>query len=160
MDRVFNKNDCGLFLCYKGLRNCFRKGNIYKLVDVQQGGTLLVVIDREGKLVDVPPLCFRKHFIRLSVWKGPNGIELEVLGDPREYEDTEMRLVADDGTILAQWIQNWTEYDDSGHKCHYEQYAPWTQMFLYDIIDAGCEDIPDNVDFTKFRHYRLKENEW
>jgi hypothetical protein len=160
MERVFTKKDCGIFVCHTGLPKYFRKGNLYKLVDVQQGGTLLVVVDRKGKVVDVPPLCFRQHFIKLSVWKGPNGMKLEVLGDPREYEDTEMRLMGADGEILAQWIQNWTEFDDSGHKCHYGKYAPWTHMFLIDIMDAGWADIPNDISLLDFKHHRFKKNEW
>jgi hypothetical protein len=160
MERIFNKKDCGLFICHTGLKKYFRKSNLYKLVDVQQGGTLLTVADRKGKVVDVPPLCFRQHFIKLSVWKGPNGMELEVLGDPREYEDTEMRLVAANGTVLAQWVQNWTEFDESGKKCHYGHYAPWTRLFLSDITDAGCQDIPSDVDLMEFKHHRMKANEW
>lgn len=158
--RKFTQKDCGLFLCHTGLRGYYRKGTLCKLVDVQQNGTLLVVIDKNGKVSELPPLCFRLHFTRISLWKGQNGMELEVLGDPREYEDTEMRLLDSNGKVLAKWIQNWTEFDDSGEKMHYGEYAPWTQMFLGDIIDAGCEDIPNDVDLWEFRHHRFKKDEW
>ena len=160
-NRIFNKKDCGLFMCDVGLRGYFRKGELVKLVDVQQGGTLLVVKSQKGVVAELPPLCFRQHLTRLSVWKSKDGMELWVKGDPREYEDTEMRLFDRNGNEIANWIQNWTEFDDSGCKCHYGAYAPWTENFLIDIEDAGCGDIPDNITLLgNFRHHRLKENEW
>lgn len=158
--RKFTNKDCGLFICVDGLRGYYRKGTLCKLVDVQQNGTLLVVKDQKGVEAHCPPLCFRQHFVKLSVWYAKNGMRLEVVGDAREYEDTNMRLLSADGTVIAEWIQNWTEFDDSGEKMHYGEYAPWTQMFLGDIIDAGCEDIPDDVDLWEFKHHRFKNDEW
>lgn len=160
-ERLFTKKDCGLFACDVGLRGYFRKGELVKLVDVQQGGTLLVVKSKKGVVAELPPLCFRKHLTRLSVWKSKGGMELWVKGDPREYEDTEMRLFDNGGKQIANWLQNWTEFDDSGCKCHYGAYAPWTELFLSDIEDAGSDDIPANITLVgNFRHHRLKENEW
>lgn len=160
-NRIFNKKDCGLFMCDVGVRGYFRKGELVKLVDVQQGGTLLVVKSQKGVVAELPPLCFRNHLTRLSVWKSKDGMELWIKGDPREYEDTEIKLFDRNGKQIAEWIQNWTEFDDSGCKCHYGAYAPWTELFLSDIEDAGCEDIPANITLLgNFRHHRLKENEW
>lgn len=159
-NRIFNKKDCGLFVCDVGLRGYFRKGELVKLVDVQQGGTLLVVKSKKGVVAELPPLCFRKHLTRLSLWKSKDGMELWIKGDAREYEDTEMRLFDKDGKQIAEWVQNWTEFDDSGFKCYYGEYAPWTDLFLSDIEDAGCDVIPNITLLGNFRHHRLKENEW
>ena len=160
-DRKFTIKDCGLFMVDEGLRGYFRKGELVKLVDVKQDGTLLVVKSKKGVVAELPPLCFREHLTRLSVWKSKDGMELWVKGDPREYEDTEIRLYDKDGKQIADWVQNWTEFDDSGCKCYYGRYAPWTELFLSDIEDAGCEDIPDNIELLgNFKHYRIKEDEW
>lgn len=160
-DRKFTKKDCGLFMVDVGLRGYFRKGELVKLVDVQQGGTLLVVKNQKGVVAELPPLCFREHLTRMSVWKSKDGMELWIKGDPREYEDTEIKLFDKDGKQIATWEQNWTEFDDSGCKCYYGRYAPWTELFLSDIEDAGCEDIPDGIELLgNFKHYRIKEDEW
>jgi hypothetical protein len=153
--------DCGLFMVDVALKGYFKEGEYVKLVDVQQGGTLLVVKNQKGVVAELPPLCFRNHLTRLSAWKSKDGMKLLIKGDPREYEDTEMRLFDKDGKQIADWIQNWTEFDDDGCKCHYGAYAPWTELFLSDIEDAGCEDIPDNIELLgNFKHYRVKDDEW
>lgn len=160
-DRKFTKKDCGLFMVDVALKGYFNKDELVQLVDVKQGGTLLVVKNQKGVVAELPPLCFRKHITRLSIWKSKDGMELWVKGDPREYEDTEVKLFDKDGKEIANWEQNWTEFDDSGCKCHYGRYAPWTELFLSDIEDAGCEDIPDGIELLgNFKHYRIKEDEW
>jgi hypothetical protein len=160
-NRKFTMKDCGLFMVDVALKGYFKEGEYVKLVDVQQGGTLLVVKNQKGVVAELPPLCFRNHLTRLSAWKSKDGMKLLIKGDPREYEDTEMRLFDKDGKQIADWIQNWTEFDDDGCKCHYGAYAPWTELFLSDIEDAGCEDIPDNIELLgNFKHYRVKDDEW
>lgn len=160
-DRKFTKKDCGLFMVDVALKGYFNKDELVQLVDVKQGGTLLVVKNQKGVVAELPPLCFRKHITRLSIWKSKDGMELRVKGDPREYEDTEVKLFDKDGKEIANWEQNWTEFDDSGCKCHYGKYAPWTELFLSDIEDAGCEDIPDGIELLgNFKHYRVKEDDW
>lgn len=160
-NRIFTMKDCGLFIVKVGMRGYFHRGEHIKLVDVQQCGQLLVVNTQKGVIAELSPIDFRKHLTRLSVWKSTDGMELLVTGDPREYEDTDIRLFDRSGNEIAHWLQNWTEFDDSGCKCHYGSYAPWSEKFLIDIEDAGCSDIPENITlFGKFRHHRLKENEW
>ena len=160
-NRKFTMKDCGLFMVDVALKGYFKLGELVKLVDVQQGGTLLVVKNQKGVVAELPPLCFRKHLTRMTIWKSKDGMELWVKGDPREYEDTEVKLFDKDGKQIATWEQNWTEFDDSGCKCHYGKYAPWTELFLSDIEDAGCEDIPDGIELLgNFKHYRVQEDEW
>ena len=159
-DRKITKKDCGLYYCYKGHKSNFKKQHYYHMTDLQDGGSTIVMHDQNDKPIGISPLFLRQHFQKVSLWNGPDGMQLQVLGDPREYETTEMHLVDKDGKLLAEWTQDWTEFDDSGEKMHYGKYAPWTQHFLYDIIDAGCDEIPDNVDLTEFRHHRPKDGEW
>lgn len=160
-NRIFTKQDCGLFICDVGLRGYFHRGEHVKLIDVQQNGQLLVVKNQNGVIAELSPICFRTHLTRLSLWKSTDGMKLLVTGDPREYEDTDIRLFDGRGNEIAHWLQNWTKYDDSGCKCHYGSYAPWSEKFLLDIEYAGCSDIPDNITlFGKFRHHRVKEHEW
>lgn len=161
-DRKFTKKDCGLFMVDVALKGYFKEGEYVKLVEVKQDGTLLVVRNVKGKIAEVPPLCFREHFTRLSVWKSTKDeMELWIKGDPREYEDTQVKLFDKDNNVVAEWEQNWTEFDDDGCKCHYGEYAPWTELFLSDIEDAGCEDIPDGIELLgNFKHYRVKEKDW
>ena len=161
-NRKFTMKDCGLFMVDVALKGYFKEGELVQLVDVQQGGTLLVVKNQKGVVAELPPLCFRKHITRMSIWKSKKDeMELWIKGDPREYEDTEVKLFDKDGKEIAHWEQNWTEFDDSGCKCHYGRYAPWTELFLSDIEDAGCEDIPDGIELLgNFKHYRVKEDDW
>ena len=163
-DRKFTKKDCGLYMVDVALKGYFKEGEYVKLVDVQQGGTLLVVKNDKGKIAELPPLCFRKHITKLSIWKSKKyDMELWVKGDPREYEDTQVKLFDRYGTQIAEWEQNWTEFDDDGKKMHYGEYAPWTEKFLADIEDTGngYDAIPDNIELVgNFRHYRVKESEW
>ena len=159
-ERKITKKDIGIYYCYKGYKSNFKKQHYYHMTDLQDGGSTIVMHDQNDKSLGISPLFLRQHFQKITLWNGPNGMQLQVLGDPREYETTEMHLVDKDGKLLADWSQDWTEFDDSGKKMHYGEYAPWTEHFLYDIIDAGCEDIPDGVDLTEFKPYQPKDGEF
>lgn len=159
-ERIINKKDCGIYYCYAGYKKQFRKGYYYRMTDVQEGGSVIVMHDQSDKAIGISPLFLRTHFQKVSLWNGPDHFQLQVLGDPREFETTDMHLLDGDGHLVAEWTQDWTEFDDSGERMHYGKYAPWTQMFLGDIIYAGCEDIPDEVNLWNFRHHRPVEGEW
>ncbi len=77
--------------------------------------------------------------------KNSDGITLVVEGDPREFDTTEQTLYNVDGEEICSWCQDWTETDDSGEPMDYSEYAPWSDIFLTDVEDAGCMDIPEWV---------------
>lgn len=165
-ERRLTKKDCGVYLCTKGYRSkagsTFKADRYYHLTDVQQNGTLLMMSDRKGDPCKWPigPQFLREHFTKITVWSGPDDMQLQISGDPREYQKTYIRLIDASGYIVAEWAQTWPEFDDDGRKMTMWP-SPMSADFIADIEDAGSIELPPDVHLLQdFRHHKMTAGEW
>lgn len=92
----------------------------------------------------------------VTTWVNPQtGLTLTAYGDPREDEDIDL-VLSKDGKKLGEWVQNFTETDDSGEECDWSDYAPDSGLFLTDVIDCGVGDEEIPLDITDEEIYGLK----
>lgn len=92
-------------------------------------------------------------------WESKDGhLVMNVSGDPRINETVEFELLKD-GVKVASWSQDFTDEDDDGEPMNWTYYYPWGEKMYYDIIDAGCDDIPEDIDMIEVDWKKVQKSE-
>ena len=92
-------------------------------------------------------------------WESKDGhLVMLVSGDPRINETVEFELLKD-GVKVASWSQDFTDEDDDGEIMNWTYYYPWGEKMFYDIVDAGCDDIPEDIDMIEVDWKKVQKSE-